>query len=74
MLGLEERGLDRLRKGAMEKKLLAWLVTRRAMVSSRWVAERLKMGVAANVGKYAGEAAGEKRPLRGQTWKVESRY
>ena len=45
----------------MEKKLLAWLVTRRAMVSSRWVAERLKMGVAANVGKYAGEAALEKR-------------
>ena len=55
ILGVEESRLGVMRKGAPEKKVLAWLVTRRAMVSSRWIAARLKMGVAANVGKYIRE-------------------
>jgi len=55
ILGVEESRLVVMRKGSAEKKVLAWLVTRRAMVSSHWIAERLKMGVAANVGKYVRE-------------------
>jgi hypothetical protein len=57
VLGVRNEELEGRRKGAMEKKLLAWLVKSRAMVSHRWVADRLKMGVAANVGKYAKEAS-----------------
>ena len=34
ILGVEESQLDVMRKGAIEKKVLAWLVIRRAMVSS----------------------------------------
>jgi len=46
-----------MRKGALERSLLAWAITRRAMVSQHWMADRLKMGVAANVGKYVKVAA-----------------
>jgi len=59
-LGNEE--LERMRNGALEKKLLAWLVKSRAMVSHRWMTDRLKMGVAANVGKYVKDASRDKHP------------
>jgi len=43
-LGLEERQLANLPKGALEKAGLAWLVRQRSTVSLSWVSERLTMG------------------------------
>ena len=51
-LGVEGRDLEGMKKGAAEKMLLAWLVHGRAMVSNSWIAKRLLMGTAANIGKY----------------------
>ena len=51
-VGIKEEDLQVLKMGAKEKALLAWRVHRGAMVSHRWIAERLKMGVAVNIGKH----------------------
>jgi hypothetical protein len=55
LLKLDESRLDELKKGALEKRLLAWLVWDRTGVGQRWICERLKMGAAGNVGRYIQE-------------------
>lgn len=54
-LKLKESDLYCLRKGSREKSLLAWRVHTNTMVGHAWIAARLKMGVAANIGKYVRE-------------------
>lgn len=56
ILGISENDLDGMRKGAMEKRLLALLVQDRTMAKQSWTSERLRMGVASNVGTYARSA------------------
>jgi putative transposase len=57
-LGITEKNLNELAKGAPEKGLLAWLVLRKTMIGQRWLSARLKMGAASNIGRYA-KLAGE---------------
>lgn len=52
VLGIAERDLEESKCGAREKMLLAWLTHKHAMVTHKWTAERLRMGVAVNLGKY----------------------
>ena len=56
IFGISENDLDGMRKGAMEKRLLALLVQDRTMAKQSWTSERLRMGVASNVGTYARSA------------------
>ena len=43
-LKLNVNDLENLRKGAAEKKILAWWVKKYTHVTNRWIAEHLKMG------------------------------
>jgi len=52
ILELTEESLLKLRKGADEKALLAWLIRRRCTVSNTWIAERLEMGRADCLSRY----------------------
>ena len=61
-LGLSNIVLRGMKKGAVEKALLAWLVHSRAIVSNAWLADRLMMGVGANVGKYVKSIAMSRDP------------
>lgn len=58
-LGLEEEGLGRLPKGALEKRVLAWWVKGRTHAGNRWLAGRLQMGVPNNVPAYAALAGAD---------------
>jgi len=51
-LGISESDLERMQKGATEKKLLAWLVQERTIARQEWVSARLMMGAASNTGTY----------------------
>ncbi len=44
ILGLDEKTLEQLANGAIEKVALAWWLRQRTTVSLRWVSERLRMG------------------------------
>lgn len=44
LLGINEKNLEELKKGAEEKMLLAWLVRKNTAVSNAWIASRLCMG------------------------------
>jgi putative transposase len=52
VLDLAEIRLLGLRKGAEEKKLLAWLIRRNNVVSNAWIAKRLDMGRADCLSRY----------------------
>jgi hypothetical protein len=52
VLDLAESRLLGLRKGAEEKKLLAWLIRRNSVVSNAWIAKRLDMGRADCLSRY----------------------
>jgi hypothetical protein len=52
VLELTEEALLRLRKGADEKALLAWLIRRNCVVSNAWISERLDMGRADCLSRY----------------------
>jgi putative transposase len=54
-LGLDERVLKVLPKGAAEKAVLAWWVRGRTTVSLRWVGERLRMGHLSRVCQAVGQ-------------------
>ena len=47
-LGLKEGDLDAMAKGAIEKKVLAWSIKNKTMVSNAWFLEQLLSGHAAN--------------------------
>jgi len=51
-LGIGEEDLAGMPKNAPEKCVLAWLVGNRTMAPQTWIAQRLKMGAASNVGTY----------------------
>lgn len=52
VIGVSEHDLKRLRKGAVEKALIAWLVRRHTSVSNAWIANRLCMGRADALSRY----------------------
>ena len=52
ILELTEESLLKLRKGADEKALLAWLIRRHCAVSNAWISERLEMGRADCLSRY----------------------
>ena len=49
---LTESQVLELRKGAEEKKLLAWLIRRNSVVPNAWIASRLDMGRADCLSRY----------------------
>lgn len=51
-LGLSQKGLGALAKGAPEKRVLAWYIRGRTTVSNAWLAERLSGGHPANISGY----------------------
>ncbi len=52
VLGVSDDRLLELRKGAVEKALLAWLIRRNSVVSNAWIADRLGMGRADCLSRY----------------------
>ena len=57
-IGVTDRDLDELPKGAAEKRVLAWAVRRESMMSNAWLAERLRMGVASNMSALVASVTG----------------
>jgi hypothetical protein len=70
VLGLDQRDLDRLPKGAPEKLVLAWWLRQHTTVTLRWVSHRLAMGhytrVTQAIRRMSHRPGGELQKLKGQ--------
>lgn len=67
-MGLKDFELELLKKGDLRKRVIAWVVRKRTSVRNEWIAERLYMGRASNLSRFAKEVetatAGELYRLR----------
>ena len=50
-LGLAEEDLKEMKKGALEKAVIAWLIRRHSVVGNRWIGSRLSIGGPSYVSK-----------------------
>ena len=77
-LDIDEDELGRLPKGHESKCVLAWLAHTHAMVSHRWLSERLRMGYPTTVSTYIKKVrlapAGRLARLRNKMMRVRQRY
>jgi len=44
VLGIKEQDLKKMAKGVKEKKVLAWWLRKKTVVSRKWISQRLGMG------------------------------